>query len=277
MTVLVNLLVILGMLVVLPIGLRLLDYPLWTVRAWRAAALPAAVALWLPRGLPAAALAVPYALATVALAGTALAGTALAGHALTRIGWTARRIAVLTALVAPSVAGSALVAERAGDHLLGFRLDTLALTVAHFHYAGFTAALVAALVCAATGDSRPARAAALGVPLGTGLVFVGFFTGDEVQLAGAAVLTAGMWLAGWVTWREIRPMAPDTATRVLLGVSAVVLAGTMLLALDWALGEAVGVPHLPLFWMAATHGLANALGFALCAVLAWRRLRVRPW
>jgi hypothetical protein len=25
--------------------------------------------------------------------------------------------------------------------------------------------------------------------------------------------------------------------------------------------------------MAATHGLGNALGFALCSVLAWQRLR----
>ncbi len=25
--------------------------------------------------------------------------------------------------------------------------------------------------------------------------------------------------------------------------------------------------------MAATHGLGNALGFALCSLLAWRRLR----
>jgi hypothetical protein len=266
MSVLLNLLVILGMLVVLPIGLRLLDYPQWTVAAWRAAAAPAAVALWLPRGLPAATLAVPYALATLALA----------GHALTRLGWYPRRLATLTALVAPSVAGASLVAERAGYRLLGFPLDTLTLTVGHFHYAGFAAALVAALVCAATRDSRLARAAALCVPAGTGLVFVGFFTGDEVELAGAAVLTVGMWLVGWLSWREIGP-ARDRVTRALLTVSAAVLLVTMLLALDWAAGAAVGVPHLPLFWMAATHGLANALGFALCAVLAWRRLGVSPW
>ena len=69
MTVLVNLLVILGMLVVLPIGLRLLGYPQWTVVTWWAAGGPAAVALWLPRGAGAAALAAPYALATLGLAG----------------------------------------------------------------------------------------------------------------------------------------------------------------------------------------------------------------
>ena len=39
-------------------------------------------------------------------------------------------------------------------------------------------------------------------------------------------------------------------------------------------GEAVGLPHPTLTWMAATHGFGNALGFALCALLARRRLQV---
>jgi hypothetical protein len=60
---------------------------------------------------------------------------------------------------------------------------------------------------------------------------------------------------------------------MLLATSAVTLVATMLLALDWALGHVVeSVPHLPIEWMAWTHGLANALGFALCAVLAWTRI-----
>lgn len=46
----------------------------------------------------------------------------------------------------------------------------------------------------------------------------------------------------------------------------------MLLALWWALGEATGITHPTLTWMAATHGLGNALGFALCSMLAWHRL-----
>lgn len=34
-----------------------------------------------------------------------------------------------------------------------------------------------------------------------------------------------------------------------------------------------GAVSLRLPWMAATHGLGNALGFALCSLLAWRRLQ----
>ena len=91
-----------------------------------------------------------------------------------------------------------------------------------------------------------------------------------MELAGAVVLTAGMWLVAALTWRA-RADAPDRVTRVLFGVSSVVLVVTMLLALDWALGEAFGVPKLNLTWMAATHGVLNAVGFGLCAVLAWGR------
>ena len=59
---------------------------------------------------------------------------------------------------------------------------------------------------------------------------------------------------------------------MLLGTSAATLVLTMVLALDWALGHVVdAVPHLPLAWMAWTHGLANAVGFAPCALVAFSR------
>jgi ABC-type multidrug transport system permease subunit len=59
-------------------------------------------------------------------------------------------------------------------------------------------------------------------------------------------------------------------------VAAAVLAGTMLLALSWAFGRATGLPHPSLAWMAATHGVGNALGFAVCAMVALTRLRAEP-
>jgi hypothetical protein len=85
-----------------------------------------------------------------------------------------------------------------------------------------------------------------------------------------------MWLVAYLTWHDIRPASPDATARRLLGVAAVVLVGTMLLALSWALGQAVDLPHPPLAWMVATHGLANAFGFGLCAILAWQRLPREP-
>lgn len=297
-SVLVALIVTLGMLVIVPMGLRLIDEPDRPAgqarhdeqagqagrtgpvrprppglrllrRAWPLLAAPGVLALWLPRSPLATALACAYALATLALA----------LHAPARLAVTRSlapaEVAVLTALVTPSVAGLALVAERGGHTLFGFEPGILALTVPHFHFAGFTAALVAGLVCRTTGG-RTARFAALSVPLGTLLVLLGYFVDDWAELAGALVLTAGMWAVALLTWRELRTTAPDRVTRALLGVSAAVLVATMLLALSWALGEATGLPHPSLTWMAATHGLGNALGFALCSLLAWRRLRALP-
>ncbi|MCX2184495.1 YndJ family protein [Streptomyces sp. SKN60] len=270
MSVLVGLIVMLGMLVVVPVGLRLLDEPQPATlrllrRVWPLLALPGAVALWLPRSPLAVALASVYALATLALA----------LHAPVRLALTRSlapaEIAALTALVTPAVAGLALVAERGGYELFGFELGILALTVPHFHFAGFAAALVAGLVCR-TAERRGTRFAALSVPLGTLLVLLGYFVDDWAELAGALVLTAGMWAVALATWRELRAGAPDPVTRSLLATSAAVLVATMLLALSWALGEATGLPHPSLTWMAATHGLGNALGFALCSLLAWRRL-----
>jgi len=264
MTAVLNLVVTLGMLVVVPLGLRLIpDLPGWLPRAYVVGAIPGAVALWLPRGLTASSLSTVYAVTALGLAVFGVLRVATP---------SARGLAVLTATVSPAVAATALVAERAGYPLFGFPLRTLSLTVAHFHFAGFTAALVTGLVCASTSDSPRARLAAVCVPGGTAVVFVGFFVGDAVELAGAAVLTTGLWLAAFVIWRDVFPGVTDRATRLLLGTSAAVLAPSLLLALWWALGRAADLPHPSVDWMIATHGVENAVGFGLCSVLAWRRL-----
>lgn len=301
MTVLVNLIVTLGMFYVVPAGLRLIDPARLgrTARLWPLLAAPGAVCLWLPRGAPATALAALYAAATLTLAARVPARLlrALARTPSGRIRPAPAEVAVLTALAAPSVAGLALISERAGYRLFGFDLDILALTVPHFHFAGFTAALVAGLVCRAVGNGARgggavgdgaaarggpstealARWAGYSVPAGALLVLLGYFVDDWAELVGAVTLTGGMWAVALLTWRDIRPAARepgrrDRITGGLLATSAAVLVATMLLALWWALGEATGIAHPTLTWMAATHGLGNALGFALCSLLAWRRL-----
>lgn len=268
MSALVNAIVMLGMLVVVPTGLRLTELrELDRIRRlWPLFAVPGTVALWLPRGTTATVLACCYALGAALLALHA-PRRAARGRDLDPAG-----IALLTALVTPAVAATALVAERAGHELFGFDLGILALTVPHFHFAGFAAALIAGLVCR-VADCPAGRFAALSVPLGTLLVLAGYFVGDWAELVGAVVLTAGMWTVGLLTWRMGHAGGGDRTTRLLLLTSAAVLVATMLLALSWALGEATGLPHPTLTWMAATHGVGNALGFALCSLLAWRRIR----
>ncbi|MDX6259333.1 MAG: hypothetical protein QOH84_1021 [Kribbellaceae bacterium] len=266
MITLVHLVVSLGMLVIVPLGLSLVNVPGGTTvrRWWPVAAVPGVISLWLGRGP------LSITLASIYLAGT-LALVVLASNDLVRRKrLRAREIALYTALATPAIAALALVAERSSYELFGFSLTVLSLTVAHFHFAGFAAALVACLVVEST-TAKTATAAAISVPLGTGIVLLGFFLGDPVELAGAAVLTAGMWLVGWTMWRRSR--TADRSTKALLILSAATLMVTMLLALSWALGHVVATPYLPPRWMVATHGLANALGFALCGLLAWRRLK----
>ncbi|WP_350278744.1 YndJ family transporter [Kribbella sp. HUAS MG21] len=85
----------------------------------------------------------------------------------------------------------------------------------------------------------------------------------------AVVLTTGMWLVGWELYKRSR--RAERGTAILLVVSGSVLVATMLLAVTWALGHVVNTPYLPLEWMVATQGVANAVGLALCGVLAMRR------
>ena len=154
MTWLVGALCAVGMVVVVPLGLRLLgerDDPLvaaWA-RVWPVAGAVGVVSMVLPRGGLAVGFAALYAGATVALAATAPV------RLLRTRSLRPSEVAVLTALVTPAVAGLSLVAERAGYELMGFELPVLALTVAHFHFAGFAAALVSGLVAhAARGPAR---------------------------------------------------------------------------------------------------------------------------
>jgi hypothetical protein len=261
---LVGVLVVLGMAVVVPLGLRRLGTaglaPL--TRAWPVLGAVAGAALLLPRGALAVLLVTPYAAACAAATWCGL-------RRLARSRLTAQELAAVTATTSLSVAALSLVAERAGVELLGFSLAVHGLTVAHFHFAGFAAALLAGLT-ASRVPSRVARAGAVAVPAGTAVVAVGHFTGRWTELAGALVLTAGLLATSWVAARSVAPRLEPVGRRLLL-VAVWASPVTMLLAVHFALGRATGLPHLSIPETAATHGVLNALGVGLCGLLAWER------
>ncbi|WP_336921521.1 YndJ family transporter [Aquipuribacter sp. SD81] len=271
----VALVVALGAVVLLPLGLRLLTAPGLAplARVWPLLGLAAAAAPWLPRGAVAVALASAYLTATLALAGCGLT-RALTWWRRGRPGPLTTEVAVLTALGTPSAGALALVAERAGVELFGFDLAVLALTAPHLHYAGFVAALVAALVHAEVGASRWARFGAWTVPVGTLLVLGGYFVGDAAELVGTVVLTAGTWAVAALVLSRLDALAPRRgAVRTALVGSVALLPVTMLLALGWAVTRVADLPWLSVEAMVLTHGLGNALGLGLCGVLAWYALR----
>lgn len=262
---LVGVLVAVGMVVVVPLGLRRLDTaglrPLG--RAWPLLGAVAAAALLLPREPLAVLLVAPYAAACAAATACGLWRLAHARRL------SAQEVAAVTATSSLSVAALSLVAERAGAELLGFSLAVHGLTVAHFHFAGFAAALLAGLT-ASRVPTRVARAGALAVPAGTAIVAVGHFTGRWTELVGALVLTAGLLGTSWVAARSVAPRLEPVGRRLLL-VAAWATPVTMLLAVHFALGRATGLPHLSIPQTAATHGVLNALGVGLCGLLAWQR------
>lgn len=293
--VVVDALVVLGMVVVLPLGLRLLGpdvVPSPRSPLWPLAGAAGAASLLAPRGPVAVVLAAGFAAATAVLLASGARLVVRRAPAVRAVRAEARahpsagttrgvdvavRTAAAAALVLPAVGASALVAERAGWGLLGFSGTYLALTVPHMLYAGFGAALVAGTVAAlARRGDRPdplAVVGAWGVPAGTALVLVGYFVGDAAELVGAVALALALWATAWAVLRSlVRDGTAPRPARALLAVAAVSVAASMVLAVWWALGEATGLPHPGLDLMAATHGVANAVGFVLCSLLAARLL-----
>ncbi|MEU4240548.1 YndJ family transporter [Actinoplanes sp. NPDC026619] len=210
------------------------------VRWWPAVAVPAAGSLLLPRGAVAALLCVPYLVACLAVP-----------VALRR-----DRLVAFAAACLP-VAAAGLLAERAGVTLLGFPLGVLGLTAAHFHVAGFGALL---LVSLARGPARflaPAGVAVVGLGFLAGRTPLGQDAGDLIELIGAGLLSAGLWLA--IASRRGR------AARLLLALSII----TMTLALLYASGQLLDIPHLGLTWMVLTHGVLNTAAVLTALMVAW--------
>lgn len=252
-----------GMLVVVPVGIRLVGRPVprppsvW----WLVAAAFGAASLWLPVGGWAGLVALPWLVACTVLA---LAGLAVLLRR-DRPAWPGLAVALAT----PLVGALALVAERAGWGLLGYSGDYLTLTVPHMLFAGFGACLIAGL---GVESGRASRWAGWTVPVGVLLVLGGYFVGDAAELVGALVLTIGLYGVAVATLRALpRARAP----RRLLAIGAGTLLASMVLAVWWALGEATGLPHPGIALMVATHGVANALGFVLATLVGLRLLRPR--
>lgn len=272
MTPTVGLLVALGMVVVVPLGLPLLATAgLGSLRrAWPAVGLVAVASLPLQVGGGAAALTLPYLVVATIAAGLAARRAVAARRELGTLSGALRELTALTACASLLVAAGSLTAERAGHALLGFDDEVLALTVAHFHYAGFAVATLAGLALV----RAPGRLSVLGavaVPLGTALVAVGHFAGRAVELAGALALATGLLAVSAATVRWVLPRR--RAPRRLLLVAAMVTPVTMALALWWSVGRLTGLPHPDLAVTAATHGVGNALGVCLCGLLGWRLMR----
>jgi hypothetical protein len=259
-------------LVLVPLGLRLVRHVEGNVRTgsvvgWLSivAALLFVGSLAWERGAIAAALTVPW------LAVTALwaLGAARGVWKLLRERpgeWPARLGASVAQLYIVVGAIGAL-AWRGQWRPGGFSHDIILLTGIHFHYAGFVLPLVAGLV-AGKSTSRVAKAALWGVVIGVPLVGVGITFSPLIEVLAALLLTASCLVVAVEMARlALRSDHPPIAT--FLGIASMSLAIAMSLAALYAVGHYIGASYLTLPIMVATHGLTNAIGFSLCALVGW--------
>ena len=246
----------------------------WIERLQLPAGLLLLVACWLAPGISAAAAALPWVTLTVIMA---IIGVMRLGQ-----GGLRRELDGLcrdAALVFAVIGGAWTLADRSGFQPLNFDPAIVALTAVHFHYAGMLLPLFAGLVQRELFFFRFASRAAVGVVLGVPAVAVGITTtqlgaGPSIEAAaGCGLALAGM-AVGILHVRIATDSRQPVATRLLLAIAGGSLFVGMVLAGIYAMRAFVApFPWLGIPQMRMLHGTINALGFGLCGVLAWRRMR----
>jgi YndJ-like protein len=273
---LVDLLLLLAVLVVVPIGLRLLPLSgyrsrqvLCVARIVQPAGAAAALASFL--------IAPGYLAGVLALGWLITCGVAsLAGlvELLERRSIRPSALVPAAAVAYLSVGAGWLVVSRAGVRPLGFSRDIVELTGVHFHYAGFAATLIAALTLVALRDrGRPgqgASVASLLIVAGVPLTAAGIATGSGLlTVVGPVLLASGVLTIAALMAVAVAPRVESIAARWLLWASAAGVVVPMLLGVEYAISRVFPLPALDLRAMALIHGDLNAVAFSLAGLAGW--------
>ena len=176
------------------------------------------------------------------------------------------------------VGGGWLVLSSAGITPMNFKPEIVLLTAVHFHFAGFSAAVIAGLAGralkggAALNESlRPFalkayRAAAGIVIIGPPLVAVGIMGSPIIEVISGIALSVGMLLLA-LSLVLIALSGHELLPKLLLCAAALSLTATMALSMTYATGEYLEEELISIATMVATHGVVNVLGFTLCGGL----------
>ena len=268
---------LLGPLVIVPLGLRLIGREHETVWQTRmrsivgTCGLPAALVLlvsfrWQDRGLLSALLATPWLLITLLMAGWG------GLRVLSRPLRNGADLAATAALLLIAVGGSWTLLSRAGIRPLDFSDAIVLLTGVHFHYAGFALPLLAGAAMSRLPPSRIMWPMLCGMLAGVPLVGVGISLSPLVEVLAALLLVVSCLLLAWAQIRlAIQLRQPNRST--LLLISSLSLLSAMLFAAIYAVGEFRGGKWLEIPTMIAIHGSTNAFGFALCGLLAHQQCK----
>jgi hypothetical protein len=274
---LIDILFLLAPLVIAPLGLRLIRFDAdlasrllsAAVRIQPVGALLAVVAFLLPIGLAAAIFASAWLLVCVIAALGALAYLVL-GRSL-----HPARLATAAAVAFMAFGAIWLVLTRAGIAPIGLSPIIVEMTAVHFHFTGFAATLMAALLLTRLRNDRGvarriAIAASLLLVAGSPVLAMGWATPVHVlQVAGAILVATGVVATSTVLFFGSAGLVESIGARVLLRLSALAPLLPMVLAVEYSAGHVFGFPTLDIQGMALIHGDLNALGFSLLGLLAW--------
>jgi hypothetical protein len=271
-------LLLLAPLVLLPIGLDLAatrSAGVWHNRIWGSITrvqLPAAlflvVAYFLPQGLLAAGLALPWLATTGAIAWCGL--MRISTHRLKSSG----ELCLDAGLIFIVVGGAWTTSDRLGFRPLDFEPVIVLLTAIHFHYAGFTLPVAAGLA-ARQLPGMAARLATSCVIAGIPLVAIGITAtqlglGPWVECLASWVMALGGILTGWLHQRLALQPGRRTVVRILWAISGLSLIGSMVLAASYGTRFYAPMSWLDIPLMRVLHGTTNALGFSFAGLLAWK-------
>lgn len=275
-------LVLLALLVVAPLTIGLaapapdmsaLDVPRrlfrLAVAIQPAASLLAVTSFYVPSGSLAALLTLGWLLlcAIVALLGC---------ERLYRRGRRIEEICIGVGLLLLPIAGAWLYQARVGS-IPGSDGGAI-LAAMNAHYALFATPVLAGMVGRAlprgrTWRWRTFRAAARGVIVGTLLLAIGGIVAPSLDTVARAILAAALLALALLTILAVAPRTRPFLAAALLAVSGVAMLLPLLLAWTATIGALAGGGSVGSAPTPTSHGVANALGFVLCGLLAWSIIR----
>lgn len=274
---LIDLLFLLAPLVIAPLGLRLIAFDQGPASLLLAAAVRiqpigatlATVSFLLPIGVAAAILASAW-LLVCAIAALGAIAYLIEGRSLHPV-----RLATAASIGYMAFGAVWLLLSRAGIAPLGLSPIIAELTAVHFHFTGFAATLLAALVLTSLrgerGTSRQiALLASLLMIAGSPVLAAGWGTSFHVlQVAGAILVATGVTATAAVLFFRSASLVESTLARILLRLSALAPPVPMVLAVEYSAGHVFGFPTLDIQAMALIHGDLNAFGFSLLGLVGW--------
>jgi len=277
----IELLLLLALLVVVPLGFDLAaapdaegnNSPLYRIARFLqpAGACCAAISFLLPTGLWSALLACGW--------GSVAGLMALFGvfRLYRRRNFSIEELCVDAALLYIPVGSAWLIAARAGIPVAGFGGVMAMLTAVHFHYAGFIAPIITGMTGRALRTGPPRawkvyRLAAPGVIAGPPLVALGITFSPAVEVAAAAVLALALAVHAGLLLFSVLPRLAAGPARWLLGTAACASVGAMILAVLYAIGVFSEISIIDIPRMALLHGCLNGL-FALGGLSGWNIVR----